>query len=75
VAHLALPGASSDQVHLARNGDDLVVTVGSYRRLMTLPQGIARLRTAGARVEAGELQVRFVEGSERAEERTERGTQ
>ncbi|GAA1961746.1 ArsA family ATPase [Nocardioides panacihumi] len=66
VAHLALPGATKDQVHLARNGDDLVVTVGSYRRLMTLPQGIARLRIAGARVEAGELQVRFVEGSARS---------
>jgi arsenite-transporting ATPase len=66
VAHLALPGASKDQVHLARNGDDLVVTVGSYRRLMTLPQGLARLRIAGARVEAGELQVRFVEGSARS---------
>ena len=65
VAHLALPGATKDQVHLARNGDDLVVTVGSYRRLMTLPQGIARLRIAGARVDAGELQVRFVEGSGR----------
>lgn len=67
VAHLALPGATRDQVQLARNGDDLVVTVGSYRRLMTLPQGIARLRIAGARVEAGELQVRFVEGSARSE--------
>jgi len=66
VAHLSLPGATKDQVHLARNGDDLVVTVGSYRRLMTLPQGIARLRIAGARVEAGELQVRFVEGSARS---------
>ncbi|MDH2416748.1 ArsA family ATPase [Nocardioides sp. CER19] len=66
VAHLALPGATRDQVHLARNGDDLVVTVGSYRRLMTLPQGIARLRIAGARVEAGELQVRFMEGSARS---------
>ncbi|GAB7004249.1 ArsA family ATPase [Nocardioides sp. AN3] len=63
IAHLALPGATKDQVHLARNGDDLVVTVGSYRRLMTLPQGLARLRIAGARVEGGELQVRFVEGS------------
>jgi arsenite-transporting ATPase len=68
VAHLALPGATRDQVHLARNGDDLVVTVGSYRRLMTLPQGIARLRIAGARVEGGELQVRFVEGSDRSGE-------
>lgn len=62
IAHLALPGATKDQVHLARNGDELVVTVGSYRRLLSLPQGLARLRVAGARVEQGELQVRFEEG-------------
>lgn len=62
VAHLALPGATKDQVNLARNGDELVVTVGSYRRLLSLPQGLARLRVAGARVEEGELQVRFEEG-------------
>ena len=61
IAHLSLPGADRDQVHLGRNGDDLVVTVGSYRRLMTLPAGLARLQVAGARVEQGELQVRFRE--------------
>jgi arsenite-transporting ATPase len=61
IAHLALPGAERDQVHLGRNGDDLVVTVGSYRRLLTLPAGLARLQVAGARVERGELQVRFRE--------------
>lgn len=61
LVHLALPGATREQVHLGRNGDDLVVTVGSYRRLLTLPQGLARLRVAGARVEEGELKVRFVE--------------
>lgn len=61
IAHLALPGATREQVNLARNGDDLVVTVGSYRRLLTLPQGLSRLRISGARVEEGELQVRFVE--------------
>lgn len=61
VAHLALPGATREQVDLARNGDDLVVTVGSYRRLLTLPASLARLRIAGARVEQGELQARFVD--------------
>lgn len=61
IAHLALPGAERDQVHLGRNGDDLVVTVGSYRRLLTLPAGLARLQVAGARVENGALQVRFRE--------------
>ena len=66
VLHLALPLVSRTDVDLARNGDELVVTVGSYRRLLTVPAGLARHRVAGARVEAGELQVRFVEESERA---------
>lgn len=61
VLRLSLPLVSRAEVHLARNGDDLVVTVGSYRRLLTLPSGLARYRIAGARVEQGELQVRFVE--------------
>ena len=57
--HLALPFVSRTDVGLARNGDELVVTVGSYRRLLTLPAGLSRLRVAGARVEDGELRVRF----------------
>jgi arsenite/tail-anchored protein-transporting ATPase len=61
VLRLSLPLVSRAEVQLARNGDDLVVTVGSYRRLLTLPSGLARYRIAGARVEQGELQVRFVE--------------
>jgi arsenite-transporting ATPase len=59
VLRLALPFVSRSDVGLARNGDELVVTVGSYRRLLTLPSGMARHRVAGARVERGELQVRF----------------
>ena len=61
VLHLSLPFVSRAEVGLARNGDELVVTVGSYRRLLTLPSGLARLRVAGARVEDGELRVRFRE--------------
>ena len=61
VLHLALPFVTRTEVDLARNGDELVVTVGSYRRLLTLPAALARHRVAGARVEQGELQVRFEE--------------
>ncbi len=61
VLHLALPGVRRDDVDLARHHDELVVTVGSYRRLLTLPAGLARLRVAGAGVEDGELRVRFRE--------------
>jgi arsenite-transporting ATPase len=59
VLHLSLPFVTREQVGLARNGDELVVTVESYRRLLTLPVGLSRLRVAGARVEEGELRVRF----------------
>lgn len=58
---LALPLVARSDVALARNGDELVVTVGSYRRLLTLPAGLARMRIAGARVEDGRLRVRFEE--------------
>ncbi|MBM0127813.1 ArsA family ATPase [Pimelobacter simplex] len=61
VAHLSLPNVSRSEVDLARNGDELVMTVGSYRRLLTLPPGLARLRVAGASVVEGELRVRFTE--------------
>ena len=59
VLRIALPFAQRDEVDLARHGDELVVTVGSYRRLLALPQALTRLRVAGARVESGALQVRF----------------
>ncbi|WP_372728574.1 ArsA family ATPase [Nocardioides sp.] len=61
IVRLRLPNVTRAEVDLARHGDDLVVTVGSYRRLLTLPAGLSRHRVAGARVEAGELQVRFEE--------------
>jgi arsenite-transporting ATPase len=58
---LALPFVGRGEVDLARHGDELVVTVGSYRRLLSLPPGLARHRVTGARVEDGALQVRFEE--------------
>lgn len=61
VLRLRLPLVTRAEVDLARRHDELVVTVGSYRRLLTLPAGLARLEVAGARVEEGELQVRFHE--------------
>jgi len=61
--HLALPNVARHDVRLARNGDELVLDVGSYRRLLSLPAGLARLRVGGATVEDGELRVRFREPS------------
>ena len=61
VVSMPLPLVSQDDVRLARKGDELVVSVGSYRRLLSLPAGLARHRVSGARVHDGELQVRFVD--------------
>jgi len=59
VLRIALPFAERKDVDLARHGDELVVTVGSYRRLLSLPAALARHTVAGARVESGSLQVKF----------------
>ena len=61
VLSFPLPLAAQDEVRLARKGDELVVSVASYRRLLTLPSGLARHRVAGARVRDGEIQVRFAD--------------
>ncbi len=63
VLHLSLPHAERREVDLARSGDELVVTVGGYRRLLSLPASLSRHRVSAARVEHGELQVRFEEAT------------
>jgi len=56
---IALPFVVKSDIDLARHGDELVVTVGSYRRLVALPAALVRHTVAGARVEDGALRVRF----------------
>jgi arsenite-transporting ATPase len=56
---IALPFVDKSEIDLARHGDELVVTVGSYRRLLALPAALSRHSVAGARVEGGALQVCF----------------
>ncbi len=56
---IALPFVSTSDVDLARHGDELVVTVGSYRRLLALPAALSRLVVSGARIRDGALRVTF----------------
>jgi arsenite-transporting ATPase len=56
---MPLPLASASELELARHGDDLIITVGSYRRVLPLPAALARAVVAGARLDNGRLQVRF----------------
>jgi arsenite-transporting ATPase len=56
---ISLPFVAKSDIDLVRHGDELVVTVGSYRRLLALPAALLRHEIAGARVDDGALQVRF----------------
>lgn len=61
---LALPGVEKGDVDLARRGEDLVITVGAYRRVLALPAALMRRRVAGATLREGRLRVRFEPAAE-----------
>lgn len=56
---IALPFVDRGDVDLARSGNELIVTVGSYRRLLALPEALRKATVGGATLEAGALVVRF----------------
>ncbi|MGV9885080.1 ArsA family ATPase [Streptomyces sp. NPDC003006] len=57
--HIPLPGAVREELGLIRRGDELVVTAGAHRRIVTLPSALRRCTVAGAGLREGELRVRF----------------
>ncbi|MFF4955703.1 ArsA family ATPase [Streptomyces sp. NPDC001222] len=59
VWHIPLPGAIRDELDLVRRGDELVVTAGSFRRIVPLPSALRRCTVAGAALREGELRIRF----------------
>ncbi len=56
---LALPFVAKSDLDLTRHGDELVVTVGPYRRLIALPGPLGKQSVVGARIDDGALKVRF----------------
>jgi len=56
------PYTTKDEIDLSRNGDELIIRLGAYRRNIILPRSIVNLKVVGAKFEGGKLVVRF--GSE-----------
>jgi arsenite-transporting ATPase len=56
---MALPLTSRSEIDLARHADDLIVTVGAYRRVLTLPTSLRGAEVAGAKLRDGSLRVRL----------------
>ena len=61
---LPLPLAHAADLGLQRRDDELVVTVGEHRRVLTLPSALQRCVVEGASVRDGLLRVRFVPDEE-----------
>ena len=61
---LPLPLAHAADLALQRRQDELVVTVGEHRRVLTLPAALQRCVVEGASVRDGLLRVRFVPDEE-----------
>ncbi|MEV0095730.1 ArsA-related P-loop ATPase [Streptomyces sp. NPDC050738] len=59
VWRLPLPGASKDDLGLVRRGDELLLTVGPFRRIVPLPSALRRCTVSGAGLSDGVLSVRF----------------
>jgi len=61
---LPLPLAHAADLGLQRRDDELVVTVGEHRRVLTLPSALQRCVVEGASVRDGLLRVRFTPDEE-----------
>jgi arsenite/tail-anchored protein-transporting ATPase len=59
VLSIPVPFADRSELDLSRVGQELIVRAGREKRTIILPTALARLRPAGARLEAGTLEVSF----------------
>ncbi|MBD2100072.1 TRC40/GET3/ArsA family transport-energizing ATPase [Leptolyngbya sp. FACHB-261] len=56
---LYLPGIPKDQIELSKTGDELNIRIGNHRRNLVLPQTLAALQPAGAKMENDYLKISF----------------
>lgn len=56
---LRLPFLQKEELSLLKRGDELVVSIGNFRRDLVLPRALADLTVKRARLEEGYLVVRF----------------
>ncbi len=58
---LYLPGIPKEQIQLNKSGDELNIRIGNHRRNFVLPQALAALQPAGAKMEDDYLKIRFAD--------------
>lgn len=60
---LYLPGIAKSQIELSKTGDELNIRIGNHRRNLVLPQALAALQPAGAKMEEDYLKIRFADAA------------
>lgn len=56
---LPLPGAAKEDLRLVRRGDELLLTVGPFHRIVRIASALRRCTVSGAALTDGVLRVRF----------------
>jgi arsenite-transporting ATPase len=56
---IPLPFVTSNNVRLRKRGDEMFITIGSFKREMILPAVLAKRRAAGGRLNEGILEIDF----------------
>ncbi|MFD4004999.1 ArsA family ATPase [Streptomyces rubiginosohelvolus] len=56
---LPLPGAAKEDLRLVRRGDELLLTVGPFHRIVRIASALRRCSVSGAALADGVLRVRF----------------
>ncbi|MGV2827464.1 TRC40/GET3/ArsA family transport-energizing ATPase [Myxosarcina sp. GI1(2024)] len=57
--HLYLPGIPKERIQLNKTGDELNIRIGNHRRNLVLPQALAALQPAGAKIDEDYLKINF----------------
>ena len=63
-----LPYTSKDEVSLMRNGDELIIHIGAYKRNIILPRTLVNLPVKGAKFENKKLVIRFEDEARQVKE-------
>ncbi len=61
---MRLPFLSKEEIGLTKHGDELIVTVGSFKQHIALPRTLANKKTTGAKLTGDQLVIQF-EGEKR----------
>ena len=73
VLSIRVPFADRSELGLSKVGQELIVRAGREKRTIILPTALARHRPAGARLEAGTLEVSFEDDRAESTERSAQG--